>query len=509
MRYWGWYLVLFVGLLSWASAWGKPFTFEVAFSELEEIPRIETSPFVSIEPDRGNFGLYRPGDPIVLSLASERDGYVSVFDYSPQGEARILRNNEFFIAGSSKKIYGTVTGPEGTERFLMVLTPKRIPDRLLVEAMRRPTKLRSLLGEDIHVQHCAITVAKERVLAPSFLRFDRVPQEVAPGARVRLRVFLGDEVGNALVNRRIQWEVSAGKLDRYQTFTNTSGFSEVWYTAPALLEDQEVTIRASFDGDMVYGSSFEEARLIVRAERMLTVLELSPKAFHLGSGEVIDFVAVLQDVRGKPLEGETLRWRANMGSFEQNETVTDASGRARNRFFAPQVEAQESVEIQVFFDGTARFSPSQGYASGTVSGAGVYLGEGFYFLDVSNGKVKTNLEDLVYQGDIGKGFSPNPVFSLLLAVDGFVEGTFFLSQPLQEGALCLWGRAEDRGTLRVYVNGKLGFAGAVQGGRGGPLEVQIVSLAPFLELGKNTVRIEFEPAVRGARYALQRILVVF
>lgn len=509
-------MVRFLGIValcffcvSFGVAFGQPFTFSVDQERIEAITRLETSPFIDILPDRGNFGTYRLGEVVTLTLSSTRDGYVSVFDYTTRGEAQILKNNEFFPAGSQKRISGVVTGPEGVEYFLVVLTPRVIPDRILVEAMKRPAQIRALLGEDIHVQYCAIRVVEERTLAPSFLQFDQVVKEVASGAKVKLRVFLGDEAGNALVNRRIQWEVSEGKLEKYQTFTNTSGFSEVWYTAPSLLEDREVVIRAVFDGDMVYGASEGEIRFLVRGERKITTLEILPAAFHVGSGETIDLEALLRDAQGKPVAGETIRWTANAGTFEFTTTVTDASGRARNRFFAPQVETQESVEIRAFFGGTTRFFSSEGYAKGTVSGTGVYLGEDFYFLDWSSGKVRTNFEDLVYQGEVAKGFFENPVFALLFGKEGYVEVKFFLSQLLKAGAVCVWGNTDASGILKLYVNGQLSFSGKVRKGKGTPLEVQIVSLSPFLELGENTLRVEFVPEVAGARYALQRILVVF
>ncbi|MEN3202392.1 MAG: hypothetical protein ABDK87_01515 [Atribacterota bacterium] len=509
VRYWAVFAILYFGCLGWNMVSAQPFTFEVSEEKIDEILKLETSPFINILPDRGNFGVYRPGESIILTLSSELDGYVSIFDYTPHGEAQILKNNEFLAKGSQKKIFGTVLGPEGREYFLMVLTPRIVPDRILVEAMKRPGQVRTLLGEEVHVQYCTIQVVEERIPAPSFLQFDRVVEEIAPGARVKLRIFLGDEAGNALVNRRIQWEASEGRLEKYQTFTNTFGFSETWYVAPTFGDEREVVIRAIFEGDMVYGASVGEARLLVRGKKRVTTLEIAPSTFRVGSGEVLDFEAFLRDAEGKPIEGETVRWVANVGTFEYTTTVTDSLGRTKNRFFAPQVEAHESVEIRASFGGTAWFLPSQGYAKGTVSRVGVHLGEDFYFLDWSSGKIKTNFEDLSYRGDIEKGFFENPVFALLLGREGYVEAKFTLSQPLRAGALCIWGAASASGVLQLYVNGQLGFAGKIREGKGGPLEVQVISLAPFLELGENTIRIEFIPDEAKAKYALQRVLVVF
>lgn len=509
MRWWMVGFLIFVAFVGWSGGGAQSLAFDVVLSELGEIPRLEVSPFVRIDPDRGHFGTYRPGENVVLSLFSERDGYVSIFAYTPDGKVRVVESNDFLVAGSRQEVSVTVTGPEGVERFVMVLVPWVVPDGLLIEAMQHPSRIQHVLGEKVLLQHCAIQVVRERTLASSFIYFDRVPQEVTPRSRVKVAVNLSDEVGNALVNRRIWWEVSDGKLDERQTFTNAFGRSEVWYTAPVLQEDKEVMIRARFEGDVVYEPSETEVRFVVRADRLMTVLELSPRVFRIGAGEAIDFEATLSDVRGKAVEGETICWLASSGSFERSKTLTDEKGKTANRFFAPKVEAQESVEVRAIFEGTRRFLPSEGYAAGTVSGAEIFVGESFYFLDLSNGKVRTNFEDLDYQGTIEKGFFENPVFALLLGKEDFVEITFFLSQPLRQGALYFWGKARGECLLRVYVNGQLGFSGKIQDEKGGPLDAWAVSLEPFMELGKNTLRIEVEPVKRGASYVLQRVLVLF
>ncbi|MGQ9621945.1 MAG: hypothetical protein ACUVTO_00610 [Candidatus Caldatribacteriaceae bacterium] len=509
MQWWVVGFLFFVVFAGWIGGGTQSFAFDVALSELGEIPRLETSPFVGIAPDRGHFGTYRPGENVVLSLFSERDGYVSVFDYTPDGKARIVRDNDFLVAGSRREVYVSVAGPEGIERFVMVLVPWVVPEDLLIEAMQYPGQIQRILGEGVLLQHCAIQVVRERTLASSFIYFDRVPQEVASQSKVKVAVNLSDEVGNVLVNRRIRWEVSDGKLDEQQTFTNTFGRSEVWYTAPTPQEDREVVIRARFEGDVVYGPSEAEVCFVVRTDRLMTMLELSPKVFRVSAGEVVDFEATLLDVRGRPVEGGTICWLASGGSLERSETLTDERGKTANRFFAPRIEAQESIEIRAVFEGTKRFLPSEGYAAGMVSGTEIFAGESFYFLDFSVGQVKTNFEDLDYRGALEKGFFENPVFALLLGKGDFVEVAFSLSQPLQQGALYFWGKARGECLLRVYVNGQLSFSEKIQDEKGGPLDARAISLEPFMELGKNALRFEVEPVRKGAYYILQRVLVVF
>ena len=95
----------------------QTFQFEVSSSEMSRIDSLPLSPFLFLLPDKGEWGLYYPGENIVLQYGSSRDGYVSIFDYTPDGRARIIKNNELIAEGAQRKIYGVVSGPEGVERL--------------------------------------------------------------------------------------------------------------------------------------------------------------------------------------------------------------------------------------------------------------------------------------------------------------------------------------------------------------------------------------------------------
>ncbi|MCX7668399.1 MAG: hypothetical protein N2Z84_05660, partial [Atribacterota bacterium] len=358
--------------------------------EIASIDQMLVSPFLRLTPDRGNFGTYYIGDNLVLSYWSARDGYVSVFDYTPDGRAQIIKNNEPIVAESQRKLYGTVSGPEGMEKFVLVLSKKVLPDRLLVEAMKNPSRMKTILGEDVYFQKAVIQILTERQMASSFLRFDRVPAEVPAGGKVKLSLSLADEAGNALVGRRIQWEVSDGTLENYQSFTNTAGQAAVWYIAPRVSDALSVRVTARFEGDTVYQGSYAEVAFTVNPDKLQTLLVLTPETFRIASGETLEFEAMLKDLRGKPVEGRSVHWMASGGSFEQEVTYTDASGRTKNRFFAPQVETSREIEVKAYFEGVRNLLPSSDLSYGTVSGTGVYPGAGFYFADFSEGKIYTN-----------------------------------------------------------------------------------------------------------------------
>ncbi len=485
------------------------FSFSVSAQELESIDRLMVSPFLRLDPDRGNFGTYYVGENIILEYWSGKGGYVSIFDYPPSGEAQIIKNNEPIVAEAKRKLYGVVSHPEGMERFVMVLSPRMIPDRLLVEAMRNPSRIRNILGEDVAIQRSVIQVIAERRLAPSFLQFDRVPNEISAGGKVRIALFLSDESGNALVGRRIQWEVSDGTLDHYQTLTNTAGKAEVWYTAPRMSDPLEVRITARFEGDMVYRDVSQEVKILVNPDKVQTLLTLSPETFQIVAGESIEFQAELRDLRGQPVVGRSIRWMASRGSFAQEVTYTDERGQTRNSFFAPQTEGSETIEVKASFVGVRNLLPSEDLSYGTVSGVGVSVGMGFYYVDFSAGKAYTNFEALTYLGNVAVGYTINPASSLVLTQEGYLEVGFFVSQPLHAGALYLWGQTFGNVTVQITMNGSNVFTGRLGSGTIQPTDSYVIALTDWLTVGHNTLRIGVKSQDRESCYALQRLMIAF
>lgn len=502
-------------LLIWWGVWNasaieaRSFTFDVSSREVAQVDRLLVSPLLRIVPDRGNFGTYYLGENLVLTYWSARSGYVSIFNYTSDGRVKIIKNNEPILAEAERNLYGTITGPEGMERFVMILSQRMLPDRLLVEAMQHLSKMKDILGEGVYFQKAVIQVLAERKMASSFLRFDRLPSEVPAGGKVKIGLFLSDEVGNALVKRRIQWEVSDGTLENYQSYTNTAGRTEVWYNAPRVSDALKVRIVARFEGDTVYQGSYGEVTFMVNPDKVQTSLVLSPGTFHIASGETVEFQALLRDLRGKPVEGRSIRWMASEGSFEKDITYTDASGQSRNFFFAPHVETSEEVEVKASFAGVRHLLPSEDTSYGTIRGVGVYSGVGMYFLDFTEGKAYTNMEELVYRGIFVSDRAVNPVYSLAMKNGDGLETSFLVSQPLRAGVLYFWVGASGTCTIRVFLNGEVVFSGGVREGKVDPAGAQLVALDGRLVLGRNWLNIAVESSNEEAACVLQRILVVF
>jgi hypothetical protein len=505
-------LLLILALVFWCAALviAQPFEFAVSQSEIEQVDFLEVSPLVYIQPDKGDFGSYYRGETIVLYYEARINGYVSIFDYLPDGRAKLLKNNEYVTAGSQRMLRGQAGEEVGLERFLILLSARPVPDRILIEAMRKPSKAKDLITTRFYLNRCRVQILGEYRKTPSFLSFSSVPERVPSKGRSSIRVLLRDQNGNPLVGRRIQWETSDGKLEKYQTVTNVFGESENLFYAPSTYEEAPVTIKATFEGDTLYDYSSAEVQVWVTPETLKTVLNLSPSSFRLSSGEYLDFTAELQDLRGKPVSGRSVRWEANQGSWEKPITYTDSNGKTTNRWFAPQVvEGDLNVVLKAAFPGALQFLPSEGFAYGIVSGMTIsYSGPGFYFLDFSSGKPQTNFGDLVYRGNIKEGSSINPVSVLAVSGRDFVETTFEVAQPLQGVGLCLWSKAQGKVSLRVFVNDQLVFSGPIPEGVLSPLDYQSVYITQSLRMGKNRLRIEVESESQDAFLLLQRLMIL-
>ncbi|MDK2895954.1 MAG: hypothetical protein PWP04_74 [Candidatus Atribacteria bacterium] len=485
------------------------FEFEVSPAEVRSLDRLTVSPFISITPDKGDLATYFVGETIVLNYRSDRRGYVSIFDYLPSGKARILRNNEPISPGFERTLRGTVSEPEGTEKFLMVVTSRVIPDRLLIEAMTNPSRILEILGEDTLINQCTIQVAQRRAKSPTFIRFDRLPAEISSGSKVRLSATLTDAEGRALVNREVRWEVNQGTVDQPLTVTNSFGQVEVWFYAPSVTEPTYVYLRASFPGDHIYQESYAEIELQLIPQKIKTFLSLTPQSFHLASGESLDFEVYLEDAQGEAVADRSILWSANVGSWEKEITYTNSQGKASNRWFAPMVETSQTVELKAEFAGVRNLLPAQGFALGTVSPVQVYSGKSYYILDFSSGQVDTNFDSIFYQGDLVSGFALNPAQTLALKKGEVLELDFTLTQPVKRGALYLWGKSDSPAKITIYLNQQPIFSSPTAEGIISPLETNVIYLTDYLYLGRNRLKIEAWPEHAAGAFLIQRILIVF
>jgi hypothetical protein len=162
-------MVLFFLVVGIQPALAQIYEFQVNLNEQTYLDLLPVSPFVTVLPDKGNFATYFIGDPISLVYEALKTGYVSILDYTEDERVRILKNNEPVSPGTKKSIQGIVTEPEGMERFLILLSPRVIPDRILVQAMNNPSRMKEVVGENIYLNRSIIQVVEKRNYRPDSL----------------------------------------------------------------------------------------------------------------------------------------------------------------------------------------------------------------------------------------------------------------------------------------------------------------------------------------------------
>ena len=485
------------------------YEFPVALTEQDQLDFLPVSPFVLIVPDKGNFATYFVGDPISLQYETMRAGYISILDYTPDGKVRILKNNEPVAQGIKRSVQGIITEPEGMERFLIILSPRVVPDRILVEGMRNPSRISSILGDNTYLNRSIIQVVTKRREALSVLRFHPIPNMIASGRNIKIRIVLTDESNNPLVNRRVQWRVDQGTLDAYQTYTNTAGESEVWFLAPSVMEITPVTIQAVFDGDTAYGRSENILELTIQPEMIPTVMTLSPKDFQVVGEKGMDFIAELTDKNGKPMARQPLNWNSSLGHWEKRTTQTDENGVSTNRWFAPTSAVKTPVELHVQYKGIPNYSSSEGISTGFVVGLEMVSGKGTYYIDFSSGKPDTNFDESIYRGQIAVGYTMNPSSALVMKSGEYLDVKFQFPPTWETGACYLWGRSTGSAVIQIVLNKNKIFSGSVAEGLVSSLDFQSLHLAQFLKPGENHLRIEVQALDENAVFAVQRVMIVF
>ncbi|HAX97837.1 MAG TPA: hypothetical protein DCY12_02820 [Candidatus Atribacteria bacterium] len=502
-------MVLFFLVFGVQSALAQVYEFQVSLNEQTYLDMLPVSPFITILPDRGNLATYFIGDPISLAYEALKTGYVSILDYTEDERVRILKNNEPVSPGTKKRIQGIVTEPEGMERFLILLSPRIIPDRILVEAMNNPSRMREIVGENVYLNRCTIQIVEKRKEESGAIRFHPVPESILSGRNLRIRMVMTDKNNNPLVNRRVQWYTSHGSLDSYQTYTNTAGESDIWFMAPFVSEETQVQIQATYEGDTAYSPMEGTVTVVVQPEKKSSILVLSPKDFLVVSGENMSFQARLTDNDGNPLPGQTLIWSSNVGQWEKRMTTTGFDGTSTNLWVAPSSVVKTPVELKVNFRGAINYAKSEDNSIGSVEGIEIVSGRGTYFIDFSSGKPETNFEESIYRGENISGFTQNSAAVLAMSSGEYLNVNFQVPEGWSNAACFIWGKSSGSTIIHVHLNENKIFSGNIVGGQISPFEFQSFHLDQFLIPGENQLRIEVQSPDESAFFAIQRLLLVF
>ena len=502
-------MVLFFLVFGFQSVFGQVYEFHVSLSDQTYLDSLPISPFVTILPDKGNYATYFIGDPISLVYEVMKTGYVSILDYTEDERVRILKNNEPVSPGTKNSVQGVVAEPEGMERFIILLSPRVIPDRILVEAMNNPARIRDIIGENVYINRSIIQVVEKRKAETVVIRFHPVPNIILSGRNLRIRIVMTDKNNNPLVNRRVQWYISQGSLDSYQTYTNTAGESEVWFTAPLVKEKTQIQIQAIYEGDTAYSPMEGSITIRVQPEKKSTVLTLSPKDFLITSGESMNFQVRLTDSDGNPLSEQILIWSSSHGQWESRITSTEFDGTSTNRWVAPSSVIKMPVELKVNFRGTVNYGESEDSSFGSVEEIEIVSGRGTYFIDFSSGKPETNFEESIYRGESISGFTQNPASVLAMRSGEYLNVKFEVREGWNSGACYIWGKSSGNTVVSILLNENKIFSGGIVGNQISPFDFQSFHLAQFLVTGENRLRIEVQSSDESAFFAIQRLLLVF
>ncbi len=464
------------------------------------IPRSQQ---ITLSIDKGEGANYYINEPITIRYRANRDGYVNLIEYLPNGDVSILVRDQFVRSGKEEKFVGTVYGPAGVERIVVLLTPDRVSSADLESFIQSPHQGDRIFGSRFaanrtHFQVLARIESTSLTIEPSDLTIE-------PGASVILTATLEDGRGRPLQGREIRWSASDGRLSTSRVTTDSQGRSRVTFYAPS--RSGTVTVEASFPGEVDLASSSTRTTIRVERKARYSTLEVVPSSFTINGGENIKLVATLKDENGKPIYGRTIYWEVSEGDLDKYSTPTDSSGRATVYYYAPDVDETIDVKITAQFRGASGLPPASFEVWGTVEPRAIAINSSLFYLDFASGTPRGNIEKLRYSGEIVFGFSVNDSYVLEMEPRKAVEFEFNPGGLPQEGAIFLWIQGESGGKAQVSVNGKRLETINVNRDTIAPGEEEEIAIpANALEEGSNRLRIEAGP---GRNIRLQKVVVAF
>lgn len=456
---------------------------------------------VSVSVDRGEGATYTIGDPITIRYRTTRDGYVNLIDYLPNGDVRVLVRNRFVRSGISETYTGTVSGPGGTERLVVLLTPAPVSDEDLERFIQAPHQASRIFRGQYATDRTHFQVAAR--MEGTLLTIEPQDVQIGPSSALVFTATLTTSDGRPLEGRELRWSVSDGSLASLRTFTGPDGTSRNTFYAPSF--SGNVTIEVRFAGDVRLAPSSARARVEVGRRIVETYLSLEPAKTILAPGERVRVVARLQDRDGNPLSGRTIEWEAPQGTLSATSSVTDTSGRASVFYTAPRVRETTDVDLVARFPGSAQYSPSEAFVTLTVEYVRPAFSETLFFFDFSSGTPKHNGDRLSYKGRMVMDFSINGVTLLELRRGESVEFRFAPGAVPEEAVIYLWVQGD--GSLEVRLNGNnLGTVPATPDLLSPSAEQRIIVAARDFVAGTNVLRL----APSGGRSVrLQRVVIAF
>jgi len=467
------------------------------------IPR---SPQITLSVDRGEGATYYAGDPITVRYRTTSGGYVNLIQYQTDGGVSVLVRDQFVTQGSTQVYNGTVYGPAGTERMIILFTPDVVSDARLEEFIREPHQ-GSRIFRNFAVNRTHYTVAS-RVSSTS-LSLDPVTFNIDPDGSIILTATLRDETGMPLQGKELVWSARPGSMSSRTTVTSPQGQSRNTFYAPTD-GPATATITVTFQGDRNFNESTARSTAQVRAPFRPSSLTIEPSTFTVTSGERVRLVGILRDGAGNPVYGRTIFWSASRGEFDRTSAITDSSGRVVVNYFAPTVRSAIEVDITAEFRGAPGLPPTSRNIYGTVEPERIRPPATTTFtLDFGSGSPVHNVSNFRYSGRVVTGYASSGVSTLEMGQGDTLEFTFDPRGFPERAALFIWVQGHPRGRLEVRLNNRrVGSLTPVSGTLGPDDEKKITLTSADLIDGNNRLLLEVD-GPRGDVLRLQRVIVVF
>lgn len=164
-------------------------------------------------------------------------------------------------------------------------------------------------------------------------------------SRTALRVLVGNELDFPLADKTVNFTTTAGTLSAASAQTDSTGFAEVFLTAPTYLTTASVI--ASIDG---FNPSAQVEFISGAPSPENSSLIANPVSLLADGESESEVTVVLRDAHGNPVSGELLILTSSAGLVRSSDAETDRFGSARFTVVAPSSPGQAELKLQRPYD---------------------------------------------------------------------------------------------------------------------------------------------------------------
>ncbi len=503
------FLLMILGIMTFSaiSVGAQPrvtFRFNLNPNVYISIPR---SPSVNISVDRGEDATYFIGDPITIRYGASNAGYINIFDYTSDGGVIILVRDQRISSGSNLALNSSVSGPAGVERLIILYTPKPVGDNQIQNFIESPHQSgRQFPLSAVNRTHFNVAARTRSTI----LSLEPSSFTIEPGSSYTMTAQLTDANGRPLRGANLNWSTDNGSLSSYNTITDPNGRSSVDYYAPNTTRPSTAVISVNFSGGGGASPSNVQSTVNIISRTRPSEIIMNPTSFSARPGDEVRITATLRDINGNPINGRTLYWTTDLGSFNKSSVATDSSGRANVIYYAPDVSDVTTVSVTAEFRGVTGLGATTTTISGIIEPIfPITPTNTLYYFDFGNGAAEHNFLTMRYTGNLVNGFSLSDTYSLEILSGNNVDLTFSPGSIPEKATLFIWAQGDSGARVRVTFNNRNPLNINLDSSIIEPDNPKVVNI-PIQSLveGNNRLRIEGDAARRRAIH-IQRLVIVF